>query len=120
MGAQRNGHGWGLHGNGVSRNCFWNSRVKSIVDDGPGGVGWAGVRGGVEMPGVCGCLAGGRDDRGVWRRFGEFVGGRRVGRPPCSLLVWLVREPELEEAGFGWVAEGESKGRESSSSEVNS
>ncbi len=63
--------------------------------------------------------AGGGDDRGVWRRFGEFVGGRRVGRPR-PLLVWPVREPELEEAGFGWVAEGESEGRESSSSEVNS
>ncbi len=33
----------------------------------------------IEKPGDCGCLAGGGDDRCVWRRLGEFVGGRRVG-----------------------------------------
>ncbi len=61
------------------------------------------------MPGVCGGLAGGGDDRGVWRRLAEFVGvedlagvvGTRTG------------------IGGDWVAEGESIGWESSSSEVN-
>lgn len=61
------------------RNPLTVHFFMSGVDDGPGGVGWAGVRGEIETPGVRGCLAGGGDDHGVWQRLGKFVGGRRIG-----------------------------------------
>lgn len=54
----------------LCRNPLTVRFVMSGVNDGPGGVGWAGV----ETPGVCGSLAGGRDDCGVWRRLGKFGG----------------------------------------------